>query len=851
MPDIRRQESDLNAFWNGLVRGEPDAAGELDPELAETVRRLRAMAQTPPPVSARERARRGLTDQFGTHDNRKETTMLHTGTLTLPDSGLGLNGRTHSQPQPTPTRPARHGVRWASVQFATVLLILITILFGYLAYRDNHHAAIRSLQQTATPGTVQSSGWLQFRGGSDGTGHVAGPGPTGAPVQLWMVHPTGTLGHDEISDPPVIADGVMYIGTGRGLLALDIKTGAELWRAWGFGGGPAIDGDGLIVRNEIGQADGLTLARIRRSDGSVVWTAETGQQNVAWYPVIADGTVYMPSGPKDLIALDPATGAVKWRTALDAPASRSAAVAGGMAYVGDQTGKLYAIETSSGAIRWTYQTGAATLGVPSVANGEVYVSSKDGSSNAYEAIDAATGALTWRFVTPSGSGFFYAAVDDATVYAPSLDGTLYALDAKTGALRWTFKTGAELSAAPAIVGDTLYLAGRDGFTYAIDAASGKARWRFAIDGPSQMSPVVLDGIVYVTTETGSIYAIGGSGSAPETGLPGAGIVATSTTAPTMPAPTPFPTMAAGSPEPTAAVAAPIAFVRAITGEGDHRIDQPGNIKFDAQGRLLVPNGDGRILIFNRDGSFAEAWGSAGSGDGQFNFDTFGDVAFGRDGSIYVLDTGNHRIQKFDKNRRFVKAFGSSGTGDGQFLKPIALAIGLDGVLLVADNDGNRIARFWPDGSWAGSIGAAGSGPGQFIRPIDVVVDDAGRIWVTEEGGGRVEVFDAAGTFLYQFGGKGSRPGQFQVPANLAVDGHGHVFVSDGTRVVITDERGTYLAEWGEKGNGDGQFSSSGGVLLDGAGNIFVMDYDNNRIQVFRFTHPLTPAVGGSATPAPA
>jgi outer membrane protein assembly factor BamB len=824
----------------------PDG-GDLDPTLAETVRRVHALYRSPRPDPS-------FADRLWEDLMHRSASAL---TLPLPlRPGAGMNGHRLGRPLAAPApRPRSAPVRWAAVHLATVVLLLLTLFFGYLAYRDSRPAAIPSLQETPapvpTPTVSAPNGWPQFRGNAARTGNMPGPGPTGDPVQLWMVHPTGDVGHDEISDPPVIADGVMYIGTGRGFLALDARDGSELWRVQGYGGGPAIDGDGLIVRSETGQADGLSLARIRRSDGSLVWTAETGQQFVGWYPALADGIVYVPSGPNDLIALDPATGEVKWRTKLDSPASRSAAVANGVTYVGDQAGKLYAVETGSGDVLWTYQTDAATLGVPSVANGTVYVSSKDGPSNAYYAVDAATGTLKWRFVTPSGSGFFYAAVDDTTVYVPSIDGVLYALDAPTGALRWKFQTGAELWAMPAIVGDTLYQAGRDGFMYALDAASGKERWRFAIDGPSQMSPVVLDGIVYVTTETGSIYAIGGSESAVATGSPTTGNAAAATisaVSPTAQAPMPSPATSVGSPE-AAAASAPVEFVRSITGEGDHRISQPGNIKLDPQGRLWVPNGDGRIFIFDRDGTFVEAWGSAGTGDGQFTFNTFGDVAFGRDGSIYVLDTGNHRIQKFDKNRKFVKAFGGSGTGDGQFLKPIALAVGLDGALLVADNDGNRIARFWPDGSWAGAIGTTGSGPGQFIRPIDVVVDDDGRIWVTEEGGGRVEVFDTDGTFLYAFGGKGSSPGQFNVPANLAVDANGHVFVSDATRVVITDERGTYLSEWGEKGSGEVQFSSSGGVELDGEDDIFVMDYDNNRVQVFRLLPPYASAAAATTAVA--
>jgi len=52
----------------------------------------------------------------------------------------------------------------------------------------------------------------------------------------------------------------------------------------------------------------------------------------------------------------------------------------------------------------------------------------------------------------------------------------------------------------------------------------------------------------------------------------------------------------------------------------------------------------RIQKFDSNGSFLTAWGSAGSGDGQFN--SPGGVAVEGGGSVYVADAGNYRIQKF-------------------------------------------------------------------------------------------------------------------------------------------------------------------------------------------------------------
>jgi glucose dehydrogenase len=56
-----------------------------------------------------------------------------------------------------------------------------------------------------------------------------------------------------------------------------------------------------------------------------------------------------------LAALDPATGKVRWKTALPRPANGGTlATAGGFVMVGDDDGKLYALDQRSGKILWSY-----------------------------------------------------------------------------------------------------------------------------------------------------------------------------------------------------------------------------------------------------------------------------------------------------------------------------------------------------------------------------------------------------------------------------------------------------------------------------------------------------------------
>mgnify|MGYP003343091740 FL=1 len=65
-------------------------------------------------------------------------------------------------------------------------------------------------------------------------------------------------------------------------------------------------------------------------------------------------------------------------------------------------------------------------------------------------------------------------------------------------------------------------------------------------------------------------------------------------------------------------------------------------------------------------------GSTGKGQGQFTLPR-GIVSDGA-GAFFVADTGNHRIQKLDRDGKVVVAWGTEGTGDGQFKEPMGVAV---------------------------------------------------------------------------------------------------------------------------------------------------------------------------------
>jgi len=132
--------------------------------------------------------------------------------------------------------------------------------------------------------------------------------------------------------------------------------------------------------------------------------------------------------------------------------------------------------------------------------------------------------------------------------------------------------------------------------------------------------------------------------------------------------------------------------------------------------------------------------------GPYEFYWPGDVKVGRNGNIYVLDSGNHRIQVFDRNGRFLRSIGRFGQGPGEFNRPKALALDSENNLYVADTQNGRIQILDERGQYIHSF------PCKYGEPMELIVDSKKNIYAYLHGDQvLVRKFDFWGKPLGSFG----------------------------------------------------------------------------------------------------
>ena len=263
------------------------------------------------------------------------------------------------------------------------------------------------------------------------------------------------------------------------------------------------------------------------------------------------------------------------------------------------------------------------------------------------------------------------------------------------------------------------------------------------------------------------------------------------------------------------------------------LNKPTGTAINSKGQIVVAESGGNcISILTPEGEKIRTFGTAGSGNGQFN-NPYG-VAVDKDDNIYVADCTNHRVQMFTSEGKFVAAVGGQGNNNLQFYSPFGICFNKrNNNLYVCDQHNHRIQVLSTDLTFKNSFGTCGSANGQFQHPNCAAFDDANNLYVIDGSGHRVQVFTADGQFLRTFTNKANGE-KLKSPRAIAIDSSNTVYVSEigPHSVSVFTSQGDYITFFGGQEANEGQFSIIYGLSVDQSDSIIVSDYSNGRLQLF-------------------
>ena len=260
----------------------------------------------------------------------------------------------------------------------------------------------------------------------------------------------------------------------------------------------------------------------------VVFASNAGSGNDRRYRItaepVSDGTRVYTMDSRAAVSAHGLGGGVVWSADVTPPGENAGsgsggglALAGGTLYATTTFGELVALDAASGAVKWRQKFEAAVHGAPTVSGGKVYVTSAN--SVAY-AVSTDTGRIDWRRAgvpTQHGvSGAAAPAVSGNVVIYPLANRAMLGVDAGSGDVRWVARVAggrdgrarnvlSAFTGEPVVSGGVIYAANASGRAVAVGLQDGKIRW--TADEGAQGTMAVAGGSVYFVNDEAKLVRL--------------------------------------------------------------------------------------------------------------------------------------------------------------------------------------------------------------------------------------------------------------------------------------------------------------------------------------------------------
>lgn len=285
------------------------------------------------------------------------------------------------------------------------------------------------------------------------------------------------------------------------------------------------DGGPVVLADRVIHAFDKGVRCYDRVTGVKLWTWPTGPQLQLYSTPTYDpdrNLLYVGTVQGDTLALDPATGQVKWFYGHDPAVAfsdwdtwqySSPMYAEGKLFVGTGGLGFRCIDPTTRATVWNldfsaylgkpYRSGTCT---PAYDAGKIYLSTHDGD---LFCVNAADGTVIWHNVQPGWHSNAVLVTDNYVVIG-LYHGVVRCLNKNSGAQVWeNTETGVTMGNM-AICGNVLIVPGDSWVVWALDINSGRKVWTTRLTGNfARSSPFVVCGKVYISACHGDFYGLDG------------------------------------------------------------------------------------------------------------------------------------------------------------------------------------------------------------------------------------------------------------------------------------------------------------------------------------------------------
>ncbi len=385
--------------------------------------------------------------------------------------------------------------------------------------------------RAVVPAARPVTDWLQAGGAAHRSlGNVAG----GARLErIWSVSiGAGSDSESRVTAPPVAKGGRIFALDAASEVTAVSSAGERVWRADltpededgrdGFGGGLAMAGDLLIATTGFGEVIAMNAA-----DGAEKWRYKASAP-IRAAPAVSGGRVVVVTRDGNVIALNAADGSEAWRVigveggaGMMGGGGSAPAISGEVVAAPFASGDIGVIRLSDGRRGWSEPIGGAIRGAaislisdvtsaPVMDGGRIFAG---GVSGRMVAFDIASRGRVWARDLGAYNPVWVAG--DA-LYLVTEDARLMALRAASGVTIWETalqrfedpedRSGVLAYGGPIMVGGKLIVVSTDEKIFRVDAATGKLEATGELPGPSAIPPIAANGVIYVVDLDGDLHA---------------------------------------------------------------------------------------------------------------------------------------------------------------------------------------------------------------------------------------------------------------------------------------------------------------------------------------------------------